>query len=80
MEFCKQLYEYDMFGYSAGLYLNGNTKKGTLFGLIMSIIYIITFIGVSIYYINEILSKNNYTFSSSTTEHENVASVILDKD
>ena len=80
MNSCQPFYEYDMFGYTVGLYFNGKTKRGTFFGLLISLIYIFCFIGVSLYYINDILSKKNYTLSSSTTELEDTVSVILSED
>ena len=51
----RELSDYDMFGYNIGLYFNGNIKEGTLFGIIFTIIYIISFIVVTIYYIIETL-------------------------
>ena len=75
-----QLYEYDMFGYTVRLYFNGNTKEGTLFGLIITLVYILSFIGVIIYYITETFSRKNFTLSTSTIEYENAVSIILDKE
>ena len=80
MKSYQQFYEYDLFGYSVKLYINGNTKEGTLFGLITTLIYIICFIGVTIYYITETFNKKNYTFSTSTIEYEEAVSIILDKE
>ena len=79
MKYYQQLYEYDMFGYTVGLYFNGNTKEGTLFGLITTLIYILAFIGVTIYYVSETLNRKNYSFSTSTIEYENAVSIKLDK-
>ena len=80
MKSYQKLYEYDFFGYTIGLYINGNTKEGTLFGLITTLIYILTFIGVTIYYITEIFFRKNYTFSTSTMKLEKAVSIQLDKD
>ena len=80
MKSYQKLYEYDLFGYTVRLYINGNTKEGTLFGLITTLIYILTFIGVTIYYIAEIFNRKNYSFSTSTMKHESGVSIQLDKD
>ena len=80
MKTYKDFSDYDMFGYNVGLYSNGHIKEGTLFGIISTIIYIFSFIGVTIYYINETFSRKNYTFSTSTMKHENIASIKLDKE
>ena len=80
MKSYQQLYEYDLFGYTVGLYINGNTKEGTLFGLLTTFIYILCFIVITLYYITEIFSRKNYSFSASTMKHENAASIKLDKD
>ena len=80
MKSYQKLYEYDLFGYTVGLYFNGNTKEGTLFGLIISLVYILTFIAVIIYYINEMFSRKKYTFSTSTMEQGGIVSIKLDKD
>ena len=80
MKSYQQLYEYDMFGYTVGLYFNGNTKEGTLFGLITTVIYIFCLIGFAIYYITETFNRKNYTFSTSTMEYEGPVSIILNKD
>ena len=75
-----QLYEYDLFGYSVRLYINGNTKEGTLFGLLTSLIYVLCFIGVTIYYTTETINRKNYSFSTSTMKHESPVSILLDKE
>ena len=80
MKSYQQLYEYDLFGYSVGLYTNGNTKEGTLFGLIITLVYILCYIGVVIYYIKETINKKNYTFSTSSIEYKGAVSIILDKE
>ena len=80
MKSYQQLYEYDLFGYSVKLYINENTKEGSLFGLITTLIYILCFIGVTIYYLTEISSRKNYTFSTSNIKHENIVSIKLDKE
>ena len=80
MKAYKKLSDYDIFGYSVGLYYNGNRKEGTLFGIIFTLVYILSFIGVTIYYIAEILNRKNYTFSTSTVKHENIASIDLNKE
>ena len=80
MKSFQHFYEYDMFGYTVRLYFNGSTKKGTLFGLIVTLIYIFTFIAVTIYYITQTFNRKNYTFSTSTMEHEEITSIKLDKD
>ena len=76
----KKFSDYDLFGYNVGLYFNGSIKESTLFGIISTIIYILSFIGISIFYTTEILNRKNYTFSTSTMEHENIISFKLDKE
>ena len=76
----KELSDYDMFGYNVGLYFNGNIKEGTLFGIICTIIYIISFIIVTIYYTAGTFSRKNFTFTTSTMKHEDVATINLDKE
>ena len=80
MKIYQPLYEYDLFGYTIRLYTSGNTKEGTLFGLIITLIYIFCFIGVTIYYITEVISRKNYSFSTSNIKHEKAVSIQLDKD
>ena len=76
----KEFSDYDMFGYNVGLYYNGHIKEGTLFGLIFTTLYILSFICVTIYYITETLSRKNYTISTSTMRHEGITSINLDKE
>ena len=80
MKSYQKLYEYDMFGYTVKLYFNENTKKGTIFGLITTVIYILTFFSVTVYYISKTFNRKNYTFSTSTMEHEEIFSIKLDKE
>ena len=80
MKSYKKFSDFDMFGYNVGLYFNGNIKEGTFFGIISTIIYILSFISVTIFYISETLSRKNYTFSKSIMKHENIASIKLDKE
>ena len=80
MKTYKNFSDYDMFGYNVGLYFNGNIKEGTLFGIISTIIYILSFIIVTIYYTAEVISRKNYSFSTSTMKHQETTSVKLDKE
>ena len=80
MKTYKKFSDYDMFGYNVGLYSNESIKEGTLFGMISTIIYILSFICITIYYITETFSRKNYTFSTSTMKHEDIASINLDKE
>ena len=48
----KKFSDYDLFGYNVGLYFNGNIKEGTLFGVISTLLYILSFIVITIYYIS----------------------------
>ena len=76
----KKFSDYDLFGYNVGLYFNGGIKESTLVGIIFTIVYILSFISVTIYYIIEIFNRKNYSFSTSTIEHEKVISIKLDKE
>ena len=80
MKFYKKFSDFDLFGYNVGLYFNGNIKEGTLFGIISTIIYILSFIGVTIYYIMEIIWREKITSSSSTFKLEDIVSIGLDKE
>ena len=80
MQTYKNFYDYDLFGYNVGLYFNGNIKEGTLIGIITTIIYALSFICVTIYYISETFSRKNYTFSTSTIKYENTTTIKLDKE
>ena len=80
MQTYKNFYDYDLFGYNVGLYFNGNIKEGTLIGIITTIIYALSFICVTIYYISETFSRKNYTFSTSTIKYENTITIKLDKE
>ena len=80
MKTYKEFSDYDMFGYNIGLYFNGNIKESTLFSMISTIIYILSFIIITIYYISETFSRKNYTFSNSTIKHEDIVSIKLEKE
>ena len=58
----KKFSEYDIFGYNVGLYFNGNIKEGTLFGIVSTIIYILSFIVITTYYIIENSQKKIINF------------------
>ena len=79
MKTYKELSDVDMFGYNVGLYFNGNTKEGTIFGIITTIVYILSYISFTIYYIAETFSRKNYTFSTSAMKHEDAVSIALEK-
>ena len=80
MKTYKKFSDFDMFGYNVGLYFNGNIKESTLFSMIFTMIYILTFIIITIYYITQTFSKKNYTFSTSTIKHDGITSIKLEKD
>ena len=80
MDTYKKFSDFDLFGYNVGLYFNGSTKESTLFGIIFTIFYILSFIGVTIYYITETFQRKNYTFSTSTMELEDIVSMTLNKE
>ena len=76
----KKFSDFDLFGYNVGLYFNGSIKESTLFGFIFTIIYILSLIVVTIYYITETFKRKNYSFSTSTMELENIVSIELNKE
>ena len=80
MKTYKDFSDYDLFGYNVGLYYNGNIKEGTLFGVIFTIIYILSFIIITIYYTIEVFLRKNITFSTSTIKHDGIVSINLDKE
>ena len=71
MKSYKEFSDFDIFGYNVGLYSNGHIKESTLFGLIFSILYILTFIGAIAYYAAEIVCRKNYSFSTVLTKFNN---------
>ena len=80
MDTYKKFSDFDLFGYNVGLYFNGSTKESTLFGIIFTIMYILSFIAVTIYYISEIFNRKNFSFSTSTLELEGAVSINLNKE
>ena len=80
MKTYKDFSDFDIFGYNVGLYFNGNIKEGTLFGMISTIIYFLTFIIFTIYYTTQVIRRENITFSTSTFKHENATTIKLKKE
>ena len=54
--------------------------KGTLFGILSTIVYFLSFITITVYYITQTLLRKNYVFSISTMKHEDITSIKLDKE
>ena len=62
MKTYKKFSDFNIFGYNLALYYNWNIKEGTLFGIICTLLYIISFICVTLNYIIGVISIENVTY------------------
>ena len=59
MKYLKSFIEYDMFGSSPTLYIEGKESFGTIFGLIITILALISYFVCGIYFVLEMFDKSN---------------------
>ena len=59
MKYLKSFREYDMFGSSPTLYIEGKESFGTIFGLIITILALISYFVCGIYFVLEMFDKSN---------------------
>ena len=80
----EKLYEFfeffDMFGREAKLYYKGKEKKGTIFGIICSFLYLLIYGGLLTYKLVKMFKKKNVTFYESSKYIEKPPTIKLSED
>jgi len=69
----------DIYGYTPKLFIDGYSKNGTLFGIILTLITYLFFIVIFLYYLNNLFFNKTLTVISSTRTALN-DSIIMNKD
>ena len=76
-KFCKLIRDYDKFGKEARLYYNGEEKKTTWFGNILSILYTLMYIFFLTYKLFRMLKKEDVSFYETNSYKEKPPSIQL---
>ena len=72
-----QIKDFDIFAKNLGLFYNGSEKIGSIFGLTLSIIYILASLFIFIYYTISIIRKEELQVNDSTEYSEDVPYINL---
>ena len=75
--YCSQIGDVDIFAKRLGLFYNGREKIGSLFGLALTIIYILASFFIFIYYTLSIIKKEELQVNDSTEYSSDVPYINL---